>query len=253
MNFSVKFLSAVLCTAAIGSMGISNNADAADPGKLRIQNNSQFFMTYMVPLQDNWWNCDDAPARGFSVSVPPGITSPYFEFVRTDGHGCDGRQGQFAMIPSIPTYPAQPQQFWYDSHGSLQFQGPNPNYASQLTDDGNQAYTWIVTPTAANTGSAVAQASVSAAPSPTVPVFNSCSGGNQPCTTTAVCPKGMTIQSGWSFYIVPDDRSPAYGICGTASAACVNGTASCSVTTVNSGCGAPGWVNQTALVAIACQ
>ena len=139
MNFSVKFLRGVLCTAAIGSMGVSNNADAADPGKL------------------------------------------------------------------------------------------------------------------SETGGAVAQGSGSAIPSPTVPVFNSCSGGSQPCTTTAVCPQGMIIKNGWSFYIVPDDRSPAYGICGTASAACVRGTASCSITTGNSGCGAPGWGNQTALVAIACQ
>ena len=132
MNFSVKFLSIVICTAAIGSIGISNNADAADPG-------------------------------------------------------------------------------------------------------------------------AVAQASGSAALSLTLPVFSSCSGGSQSCTTTAVCPQGMTIKSGWSFYIVPDDRAAAFGTCGTASAACVRGTASCSVTTGNAGCGAPGWGNQTALVAIACQ
>jgi hypothetical protein len=146
MDLRVKLLSVVICAAAISSLGISNNANAADPGKLRVQNKSQFFITYMVPLQDNWWNCNDEPFRGFSVLVPPGTTSSYFQFVRTDGHGCNGRQGQFAMIPSIPTYLAQPQQFWYDSHGSLAFQGPNPNYASQLTDDGNNAYTWIVTP-----------------------------------------------------------------------------------------------------------
>jgi hypothetical protein len=146
MNFSPKFFGVVICATAIGSLGISSNANAADPGKLRIQNKSQFFITYTVPSRDNWWNCNDAPAKGFSISVPPGTTSAYFEFVRTDGHGCNGKQGQFAMVPSIPTYQAQSQQFWYDSHGGLEFQGPNPNYASQLTDDGNHAYTWIVTP-----------------------------------------------------------------------------------------------------------
>jgi len=141
MSFSVKFLSIVLCTAAIGSMGISNNADAANPGAT-------------------------AKARGSAAPSPtvPVVWSP-----------------------------------------------------------------------------------------PTVPVFSSCSGGNQSCTTTAVCPQGMTIQSGWGFYIVPDGGGAAYGICGTASAACVPGTASCSVTTAISGCDGPGWFRQTALVAITCQ
>lgn len=132
MSFSVKFLGIVLCTAAIGSMGISNNADAADPG-------------------------------------------------------------------------------------------------------------------------ATAQARGSAAVLPTVPVFSSCSGGSQPCVANAVCPKGMTIQNGWSFYIVPDSGGAAFGICGTASAACVPGATLCSVTTGVSGCAGPGWSNQTATVAIACQ
>ena len=102
--------------------------------------------------------------------------------------------------------------------------------------------------------SAVAQGSKGAvAQLPAVPVLSSCSGGGQSCTATAVCPKGMRITSGWSFYIVPDDRSAAYGICGTASAACVLGTTSCTVTTAVSGCGAPGWNTQSGLVAIACQ
>lgn len=105
---------------------------------------------------------------------------------------------------------------------------------------------------AANPG-ATAKARESAVPSPTVPVFSSCSGGSQPCTANAACPKGMTIQSGWSFYIVPDSGGAAFGICGTASAACVQGANWCSVTTGVSGCAGPGWSNQTALVAITCQ
>ena len=49
----------------------------------------------------------------------------------------------------------------------------------------------------------------------------------------AVCPPGLTIQSGWSFYIVPDGSGPAYGICGTKSVSCVPGTGSCAVETAN--------------------
>ena len=120
----------------------------AQSGQLRIQNNSKYFITYSVPQNDGWFNCCDAPRPGFSVGpVPPHTTSVYFMFLRTDGHGCNGRQGQFALIPSIPTYPAQPQQFWFDSGAEMDFQGPNPNYASQLQDDGSHNYTWIVTPT----------------------------------------------------------------------------------------------------------
>jgi hypothetical protein len=114
---------------------------------------------------------------------------------------------------------------------------------------------------AAQTGSATSQKGSAAArkgseaaqfSSPAVSVFNSCSGGNAACTTTAVCPPGLTIQSGWSFYIVPDGSGPAYGICGTKSVSCVPGTGSCAVETAVEGCAAPGWWRQTALVSIVC-
>jgi len=103
-------------------------------------------------------------------------------------------------------------------------------------------------------GSATARKGSGAAPYPlpTVSVLNSCSGGNAPCTTTAVCPQGMTIQSGWSFYIVPDTTGPAYGICGTTSVSCVPGSQSCAIETAVEGCGNPGWPRQTALVSITC-
>ena len=104
---------------------------------------------------------------------------------------------------------------------------------------------------APKTENEVAQESTS--PTPTVSVFRSCSNPSGTCTATAACPIGWVIKSGWSFYIVPDGGvPPAFGICGTASAACVKGTSSCSVTTASSACTVPGWKNQTALVAIAC-
>jgi hypothetical protein len=120
----------------------------ANPGQLRIQNKSKYYMTCSVPQNDGWANCCDAPKPGFSVGpVPPQTTSDYFTFVRTDGHGCNGRQGQFAFTPSIPTYVASPQQFSFDSDAAMALVGPNPNYASQLIDDGSHNYTWVVTPT----------------------------------------------------------------------------------------------------------
>lgn len=126
--------------------GSFTTANAADPGRLRIQNKSQYFMYYTIPA-DNWMNCNDKPFRGQMILVAPRATSDYFEFLRTDGHGCNGEQGQFALVPSIPIYSALPQQFSYDSHGGMGLVGPNPNYASQLIDEQNHNYMWIVTPT----------------------------------------------------------------------------------------------------------
>jgi hypothetical protein len=118
----------------------------ADPGTLIIANNSPWWITYTVPQGDDWWNCCDAPKPGFSVRVGPHSRSPGFTFVRTDGHGCNGRQGQFSMNPSLPTIDAANQQFWFDSHGGLAFQGNNPNYVSQLAQIAGGAYVWTVTP-----------------------------------------------------------------------------------------------------------
>lgn len=131
--------------AAVMAGGITA-AFAADSGRLRIQNKSQNWVYYTIPA-DNFMNCNDQPVRGQMIIVPPNGTSAYFEFLRTDGHGCNGEQGQFAIQPSIPSYSAQSQQFSYDSHGSMGLHGPNPNYASQLIDEQNHNYMWIVTPT----------------------------------------------------------------------------------------------------------
>ena len=117
----------------------------ANPGYLVISNQSPWYVTYYVPISDGWWNCCDAPQRGFAVvSVPPNVQSTPFMFVRTDGHGCNGRQGQFAMVPTLPDRVASPQQFWFDSNGGLAFQGPNPNYISQLTQNPGGVYVWTV-------------------------------------------------------------------------------------------------------------
>ena len=144
-----KTVVAIGLLVAAGAMGVAATSGFAhEPGKMRIQNQSKFFMTYTVQSDDNWYNCNDAPLRGFAVAaVAPGATSDYFQFLRKDGHGCNGKQGQFGMVPSIPTYAAQEQQFSYDSHGAMGLAGSNPNYASQLVDNGNNSYTWVVTPT----------------------------------------------------------------------------------------------------------
>jgi len=123
-------------------------AQAGTPGYLSIHNNSDAVVSFTVT--NAGWNCNDAPLRGDVVQVPAGGTVEML-FVRKNGHGCDGEQGVFDMLPSFTGYVAQPQSFSYDSHGSMALVS-HPNYASTLTDDGlngegHHQYTWSVTPT----------------------------------------------------------------------------------------------------------
>lgn len=117
----------------------------ASSGTLQIKNNSQWYIAFWVPY-DDWWNCCDEPTRGSVVRVPPRGESYGITFVRTEGHGCSGKQGQFTIIPSLPTIEAQGQQFWFDSDGALEFHGPSPNYVSQLEQVPGGVFVWTVTP-----------------------------------------------------------------------------------------------------------
>ena len=123
----------------------ASSSFAASPGELRIHNSSQFNVTYTVTGAN--WNCNDSPKPGHVIGpVKPNSSSDYFVFVRTDGHGCDGRQGVFQILPSLQTVVAKPQNFSYDSNGSIGLVPSNTNYGTQLENDGNNKWTWKVTP-----------------------------------------------------------------------------------------------------------
>ncbi len=120
----------------------------AAEGQLAIRNGSKFILTFTVPMNEPWQGCCDHPQPGDSVTnVPPGTTSQSFMFTKTGGHGCNGKQGQFSMVPSIPTYPAQWQGFWFNSDANLALQGNPPNYVSQLSKGDDGVYLWTVIPT----------------------------------------------------------------------------------------------------------
>ena len=74
------------------------------------------------------------------ADVAPGAESSPFTFLRTDGHGCNGRQGQFTLVPTLPNVAAVGQQFSYDSHGGMGFQpnAPTVNYLSRLKQRGRR-------------------------------------------------------------------------------------------------------------------
>jgi len=138
--------SAILTALAVAAA--SAPAFAADPGKMVIRNDSKSYVTYYVP-SDAFFNCDDEPQRGFMIAdVAPGAESSPFTFLRTDGHGCNGRQGQFTLVPTLPNVAAVGQQFSYDSHGGMGFQpdAPTVNYLSRLKQRADGVYVWTVTP-----------------------------------------------------------------------------------------------------------
>lgn len=88
-----------------------------------------------------------------------------------------------------------------------------------------------------------------------VSVFGTCNNSGGSCTAQASCPSGKSITTGTAFYIVPDGKGPAYGICGTGSTTCQPGNNSCVINSAiePNGCGSPGWNRQVVEVSISCR
>jgi hypothetical protein len=83
--------------------------------------------SFMV-ITSNYSNCCDAPQRGDIVGYNQ---SNSFTYVRTDGHGCDGRQGQFE-VGVFFVKPLGGQQFFriqldFDSDGNIELSNTTPN------------------------------------------------------------------------------------------------------------------------------
>jgi hypothetical protein len=131
---------------------LPTGASANTAGNLIIKNSSKYILSFTV-VSDDFWNCCDSPLVGFIVTgVMPNSESAPVEYLRKDGHGCNGKQGQFAFYPSIPTgkTPPVPQRFWFDNDAGLEFpsDAPKANYFSQLTKRSDKLYVWEVAPIA---------------------------------------------------------------------------------------------------------
>jgi len=50
-----------------------------------------------VYVTGNSWNCCDAPQPNIPVGYVPQGGSVDLSYVKTSGHGCDGRQGEFEL------------------------------------------------------------------------------------------------------------------------------------------------------------
>jgi hypothetical protein len=69
---------------------------------------------------EGWWNCCDFPVRGTHVGYIQDsggkIDLPY---CRTDGHGCNGRQGQFPLSIAVAGHAAFSLKLDFDSDGVM--------------------------------------------------------------------------------------------------------------------------------------
>jgi hypothetical protein len=95
-----------------------------------------------VVTGDNF-NCCDSPKPGANIGlIPPGGQVSMF-YVRTDGHGCNSRQGQFTL--SLNSQFSIVMNF--DSNGAMAPIAPSGGFGAWLAQNNDNTFTLIVGPT----------------------------------------------------------------------------------------------------------
>lgn len=115
----------------------------ADQNTLHIVN---YFNTDVdVSVTGDNWNCCDAPKPGFVVGDIPSGGTASMVYCRTDGHGCNGRQGQFQFAFNSNKLLNMD----FDSGGSIEISNPPSGFAAYLCSDSDGTFTLVVgaTPT----------------------------------------------------------------------------------------------------------
>jgi hypothetical protein len=119
-----------------------------------VTNDSPYGMTLEVPTDNS--NCLDTdyitpnPFLGSTFPIPSGSEFKSHLF-RKDGHGCNGREGQFQARPHFAIgskeVPGDYQVFNFDAEGGIGLVGSPPNYGSQLEQPGGAGTdaTWTIT------------------------------------------------------------------------------------------------------------
>lgn len=95
-----------------------------------------------VVTGDNF-NCCDSPKPGGNIGLiqPGGQVS--MSYVRTDGHGCDGGQGQFTLSLNS-TFSIFMN---FDSNGAMAPIAPSGDFSAWLAQNSDGTFTLIVGPT----------------------------------------------------------------------------------------------------------
>jgi hypothetical protein len=88
-------------------------------------------MNIYVP-RDDWWNCCDLPLWGDPVGFIPANGEIDLPYCRKDGHGCDGRQGQFTLSIAVGGNPAFSLKLDFDSDGVMTTDLISPPASSKI-------------------------------------------------------------------------------------------------------------------------
>lgn len=90
-------------------------------------------------VTNNNWNCCDSPTRGQQIGRIAANHMVSFTYQRTDGHGCNGRQGEFQLAFESEYYTDMN----FDGDGEIQI-GASTNCSAFLFQNGDSNYTMIV-------------------------------------------------------------------------------------------------------------
>lgn len=112
----------------------------SDANTLHIKN--YFAGTVSASVTDDNWNCCDSPKPGTVVGEIPQNGQASLTFCRTDGHGCNGRQGQFQI--SIDSKDRIDLNF--DSHGDIGITSVPTAFFALLGQNSDNSYTLVVGP-----------------------------------------------------------------------------------------------------------
>lgn len=95
-----------------------------------------------VVVSNENFNCCDTPKPGDKVGNIQPDGSASMPYVRTDGHGCNGRQGQFTLaLNSTQTVFMN-----FDSHGAMAPIAPSPGFGAWLAQNPDGTYSLIIGP-----------------------------------------------------------------------------------------------------------
>lgn len=110
----------------------------ADGNTLHIINHFDFPITVYVSA--NEWNCCDAPQQNQPVGYVEAGGQVDLGYCRKDGHGCDGRQGQFQLAMNIN----RTVDLNFDSGGGMSPPGATSGCQVALSSNADGTFTLIV-------------------------------------------------------------------------------------------------------------
>ncbi|MFC3578866.1 hypothetical protein [Sphingomonas hylomeconis] len=93
-----------------------------------------------VAVTNNNFNCCDSPQPGQSIGNIAPNRKASFTYQRTDGHGCNGRQGQF-QLSFESNYTAN---LDFDGDANLELSDVPTNFGAYLSQNSDGNYSLVV-------------------------------------------------------------------------------------------------------------